>query len=1113
MADEKPTGAWGSSLVVVAFAAVTAFYVGWQQKALVSSRPSEIEYPAHELRSGQNVDARLWEDPIGAVMRDVEAQRGRAPAAPGGHGTPGFEDWPDTTLVLGVTLPGASYPEVAETRRRLRYAVLSALHVAGFHPTDEKHIGYWRPTGGETPAKASQAVPIFQKGWPGTTSVAAPVTGFEPDLGIATRTAAGGAQPQPDAAPHDAPLVPIVPWEKFDHDHDPRQHVLVLWLDEDFLTAERRPIASLVALWQRFPADSRFVLLGPEDSTMLNAMAAEAWLHKAYAEQFQFPVYNFGATAEVRHIVGDDWPIGDELKIPGINHYYPIVNTDEKLARALACELMRRDPNLRLHVEGTCSGMRTPGDHRDHVVLLSDWDTFYGRWLINTVATTFSGQESGVDRKWIRQVGYLRGLDGRLPDQKFAGRQTTSQSDGEGEKGPGQEPAAQQKAATPDTASRFESAEGQSQFDYLRRLAADLKERDATYRREDESHIAAVGVLGSDVYDKLLILQALRPELPEALFFTTDLDELLLPQTKARYTRNLLVASSFDLKLMDRLQQDIPPFRNSYQTSIFLAAQLAIQNELRSVSSTPPSGHANASMQNIGSRATAAPASSACGPATAGPDADRSACRGQLPPSWLTAEPRLFQIGRTTAEPLQPAEDEDTSCDPGNIFNCRSIHPRVGELYPALGTSAIFILTILLLSLAFSTRLIRSQFFHEVSHTEGLTRSVNPRVEPLLGALASAAIVSFAFWWVWPNMADYLTGHGSGEPMALLEGISLWPSILVRVFGILLTLWLVCCTLRTLGRNLHETEREMSLSPSPKTIHGEWDLVREEWDKISREKIAYPTAASGIAALLWFTLLPSEEGLRPQVCFEDLTGGFAGRPSAGLFRASIATVLMVGVGWILTKLFGVPNIPGRGSLAPCLFNVVTIVEALLTIFLIFFVADATLVSRAFIKRLTAVKTIWPKAALDVYGTDLVDWIDMHFLARRTRSITGIIYFPFVALAVLVVSRSALFDDFATAWPIVITQSLSAAIVIGSAIALRLTAERARAVACERISGQIIASEGDAADRLGKVLDEVKNLNDGAFAPWTSQPLARAVLLPLLTYGGTVLLHAFALPGS
>jgi hypothetical protein len=70
------------------------------------------------------------------------------------------------------------------------------------------------------------------------------------------------------------------------------------------------------------------------------------------------------------------------------------------------------------------------------------------------------------------------------------------------------------------------------------------------------------------------------------VFFTTDLDALLLPHGKFRFTRNLIVASSYGLALSDSLQPDIPSFRNAYQTSIFLATQLAIRNELANDSGT-----------------------------------------------------------------------------------------------------------------------------------------------------------------------------------------------------------------------------------------------------------------------------------------------------------------------------------------------------------------------------------------------------------------------------------------------------------------------------------------------------------------------------------------------
>ena len=77
-------------------------------------------------------------------------------------------------------------------------------------------------------------------------------------------------------------------------------------------------------------------------------------------------------------------------------------------------------------------------------------------------------------------------------------------------------------------------AEGQSQFDYLQppgRPASSnwMRSSDATI----DDGIEAVGVLGSDVYDKLLVLQALRPLLPNAWFFTTDLDALAAASERA----------------------------------------------------------------------------------------------------------------------------------------------------------------------------------------------------------------------------------------------------------------------------------------------------------------------------------------------------------------------------------------------------------------------------------------------------------------------------------------------------------------------------------------------------------------------------------------------------
>ena len=101
---------------------------------------------------------------------------------------------------------------------------------------------------------------------------------------------------------------------------------------------------------------------------------------------------------------------------------------------------------------------------------------------------------------------------------------------------------------------------GEAQLDYVRRLADHIA-HDLAYPEDDSGgngssdeeraelggRPVAVGILGSDVYDKLLVLEALRDRLPRATFFTTDLDARLSHPDLYRRTRNLIVGSAYGL--------------------------------------------------------------------------------------------------------------------------------------------------------------------------------------------------------------------------------------------------------------------------------------------------------------------------------------------------------------------------------------------------------------------------------------------------------------------------------------------------------------------------------------------------------------------------------------
>jgi hypothetical protein len=132
-------------------------------------------------------------------------------------------------------------------------------------------------------------------------------------------------------------------------------------------------------------------------------------------------------------------------------------------------------------------------------------------------------------------------LDGVLPDIDKSASKAPRKDDG----GQSQDLRAQLKDTPP------EHAEGRSQFDYLRRLADEIEQLDHK-KQFAKNGVKAIGIVGSDLYDKLLILQALRGRFKDKIFFTTDLDARYLHADQKDWARNLVVASNFGLSLRRR---------------------------------------------------------------------------------------------------------------------------------------------------------------------------------------------------------------------------------------------------------------------------------------------------------------------------------------------------------------------------------------------------------------------------------------------------------------------------------------------------------------------------------------------------------------------------------
>lgn len=544
---------------------------------LTSDRPLATASRPMETIGDQTVEARLWEDPF-AIWERLGDQGSK------GMATNGYTELQSQIrarsgkrrppLLLPVMLEGGGYSEARESRVRSRFAIVSALGRAGYVPEDAEHIGALRMPWPSAAALASNQTNVSNlEEWIHTTNT----------LEFSYEWYRGRTFYPKAEATAGAP-------------------VLVLWLDDGQF--EDQPLLRLALLLHEWIADTatnhvglatNVAIIGPRRSATLRAMLSGdaagkdplVGLSASVRQEVTNVLQRAALFTSTASAMDEVLVLADRSDLPrgavaaklargifrGVHNY---AATDDQLADEMLDELRLR------HVD-----LRTNGPH--HLVLISEWDTFYGRMLSLTYAATLavSNRLAGSRAEFVSryQKGepvwpsdrlhtffYLRGLDGQTSTadpQAGNSREETLRS------GPFRPDSLEALARwTPDA----NKPEGRAQLDYLSRLGKRIARLGEGLWLTNRSTIGAIGIVGSDVYDTLLILQALRPLFPDAVFFTTDLDARLWQPTEWKWSRNLVVVSGYGLQLSPELQQDTPPFRESLQTAQFAATLAALGN-------------------------------------------------------------------------------------------------------------------------------------------------------------------------------------------------------------------------------------------------------------------------------------------------------------------------------------------------------------------------------------------------------------------------------------------------------------------------------------------------------------------------------------------------------
>ncbi|MDX8126426.1 hypothetical protein QLH52_03980 [Methylomonas sp. OY6] len=997
--ENKSTAISPNLLSVLLIILGGSLFVG--QSPFNDSRPNKASLSQlQQAGFKSDVDARLWQDPFEAIANQNLNSQGYQQFKDQkeliktlqSH----LEDIPDgRQIVIATLMPNGRYQEDVETRRRIRYAVLSGLignSKQEYGPSDEEHIGYVN----YLLNKSSTLIAFEHLVW----------------------------KAQPMARSPEA--------EK----HPP---ILLLYLDSKAFGYE--PLKDLFKnLRKLYEKNNKLELnvLGPATSDDLQAMASEALKVGKPKDAPLFRMYSPRATVdEGKLMYGNQAATAHQpsnLAEHFKNHlsFLRTTATDSQLAGALSQELELRGVRI-----GDQAELAKP---TKHVVLISETESLYAYHIGTTFAdalveTAMNGKHSfGACRdpmistadctnylqKYVHQYTYFRGLDGKT----LRGQSSTSTGNKSGNN---------DTNSAAEASKAMEHADGDSQFDYMRRLTDRVEELEQELEDHDQA-IGAIGILGSDVYDKLLVLQALHAKFPDVWYFTNVMDARLLHPEQNEWARNLIVVSSFGLQLPPALQTRIPPFRDSYQTAYFLAAQMALWD-----SNHEPS--------------EATGAATGCDTTT----------RQQLLDSEVFNQPALHEIGRSKAFPLNTdtGKTDRQKCDA--LGPMETLIQSGGDLSDTAPTpdsaaaqpfSRFPRLTLKILIGAFVLIGLGLYFRRKIKIA---TAAKLPVKAAVLRRQRVWLLIAFA---IGCGLAALVLNTPQTEPLALIEGVSMWSTEAIRFAALVVTVY--------------------------------WVIETAKFPLLLWEQLNF-SGKFGVSA--------------DNRCYaHDRYLDRRLKRNMHVRRISILTFLAWILSFVVILSLGVPFTPYRGPFVYYLDLI--LLKAILVPAFLFLMISVTEAAQAIIQFIRTIPRAapWPASmtkeysdTLNIDAAYLQDWVTIRLVGDMTQQTSRLISYPLFAAALMVLARMSYFDNWHTPPGLLIVIGVCIAYLFYCDFRLKALADETEQNAMKNLRRLSIANHGNVKDsslagKLTSLSELAERYAEGTYKPFVQRPIFQGMLL-------------------
>jgi hypothetical protein len=1008
--------------------------------------------------------------------------------------------------VLAVIVKGGPSIGAAEVRRRYRYAAISGLMLEGFWPEDADHVGAV-DLGALGPPKYAP----FEWYWTNTDERGDKAEGRD-EVGAGDQP--GGAKSNTIRARG-------------------RKYLLLLWIDEDGLLyrpandsgqkSRRSPLERLSKILTEIdisasvedasPVPIAYKVIGPASSRGLLAMVREAAARQSNCKDGN-PNANRRSAKLWSPFATMPLDRDDEVTLPAV--YSPCndgiaIQTPQQGRRTIADDASA--------VALLVNELKKRGvTNSDNVVLISQLDTIYSRKLAERFRKEWRQRvrlQESSDSTDLHEYSYLHGLDGIIPG-------------------------ATPKDTSKEPSRTVERPVGDAQLDYLRRMRDALLAQDAAQRAQcgllqrirQQCGIRAIGVLGNDYYDKLLVLQALKGVFGEVVYFTTDLDAAMLHQDDRVNTRNLLVASGFGLTLKPELQEKVPPLRDSYQTALLLTVRLAV--------------HANQAKDDPLAKITL-------------PPPPRLFEIGRTHAVELVVAPTLYQgnfhhpdaslLKRTAAVEHDPHPAAEANEDFVKVENDPHPISELNEHFLLFAPkdnriSPLFLLFVVMLSLALLALTIPPRKLYRILLFSWwrISRSLPLLVIVVITLLSFVALGVFAY-------RDILGGN---EPFSLIDGVSVWPSELLRMVAGLSAVYFLINGHRSLSEARKRIASEFELDEDLGKRTEQSTAVQSEFFVADPQSVTaqHPIQERAIPESNCGHLLPltgdTMSGRSAHSIWQDYMAGCRALPHwrrspatlpkhphnwrerwtkrSILGRIATESILFFLLAMALMITLGFPNRPVRGDTAQ--YIDIIVIAMVLTPFLglLFYMVDATRQTLDLAGDLAGPVT-WPRRTLDRFGLSNwttgsgracdagadIDWLDVRLIASITRPIGNLVWYPVLVLILIALGRHPLLDAWVLSPALMIVMLISLIYAVGCAWVLRNAAERVRASAVRRLSLARLKAQGEKGRevciaQLDTMLKAVNEEREGAFRPFGQQPVVQALLTLASSISGLALVQ-------